>query len=395
MEPVSTCKLFGAVRAAAAMKNTLPVIHGPRGCGYHIRYLLTARGGKRIRIASTELVEEDVVFGASDKLRRTLINADETHHPDLMVVMSSCATSIIGEDIRRVAEESAGDLGSEVITVSAGGFESTQGEGYEEVMTALIEKFCLEGEPSREPGVNIIGEFRGGPDLRHITGSLEMMGVSVNCVLTAGCTLDDVRRIPSAHLNLSFCDVSGIGPCRLLEEKFGIPFHHHPFPTGLSNSREFYAGILRYFSIDYPLEEVYHDFMDALMDRAAELKGLRAAIVSGPTRAVALAGLLSELGMEVALVSMDMIGDYTLENLGRVPGFRSRVLVGTDVSDIEDALRDAEPDVIVGGLAETCLSEGLRVPLVDVMHGSVLTAGFQGALNVADKIRDAVSCSMG
>ena len=164
---------------------------------------------------------------------------------------------------------------------------------------------------------------------------------------------------------------------------------------GLSNSREFYAGILRYFSIDYPLEEVYHDFMDALMDRAAELKGLRAAIVSGPTRAAALAGLLSELGMEVALVSMDMIGEYTLENLGRVPGFRSRVLVGTDVSDVEDALRDAEPDVIVGGLAETCLSEGLRVPLVDVMHGSVLTAGFQGALNVADKIRDAVSCSRG
>lgn len=386
MGPVSTCKLFGAVRAVTGIKNAVPLIHGPRGCAYHIGYLLTARGGRRIAVASTELSESDVVFGASEKLRDRIIEVDRTRKPDIIVIMSSCATSIIGEDIGRVADETSELVDAELITVSAGGFESSQGEGYEEVMMALIHKFCWRMEPSSKPSVNIIGEFRGGADLREVRESLSLMGVDVNCVLTSGCSIRDMTMIPAGHLNCSFCDVSGIAPCRFLEENFGTPFIHHPIPIGFSNSLRFYREVLGYLNLDYPINEEFSAFLEERDRLRAELEGLRVAVVSGPTRAVALTEFITELRMKPVLVSMDMIGDYTLENLRGVPGLRSEILVWVDVSDIEEAIIRTEPELILGGLAETRISEVSGAPLIDVMHGSSLTAGFRGAVNLGARM---------
>lgn len=389
MEPVSTCKLFGAVRAVSGIRNAVPLIHGPRGCAYHIGYLLTARGGKRIRVLSTELTESDVVFGAADKLKKAIVDADRTIKPELIAVMSSCATSIIGEDIGRAAEEVKGEIDSKIITISAGGFESNQGEGYLEVMLALLESIAADAKPLDEPSINIIGEFRGGPDLHHIVDTLGRMGVSVNCVLTSGSTVGDIERIASAHLNYSFCDVSGIGPCRFLEEEFGIPFIHHPIPLGFSNTLRFYEVILEHLSIDYTLQDELGEYAEERDRLRSELDGVRVGIVSGPTRAVALAGFVTELGMKPAVVAMDMIGEYTLENLSGT-GVRSEVLVGADLSELEDALIRNEPEVILGGVAETRFSESLGAPLIDVMHGSALTAGFRGACVTGGRILEAV-----
>ncbi|MCG2827887.1 nitrogenase component 1 [Methanothermobacter sp. K4] len=389
MEPVSTCKLFGAVRAVSGIRNAVPLIHGPRGCAYHTGYLLTARGGKRIRVLSTELSESDVVFGATDKLKKAIVDADRTLKPDLIAVMSSCATSIIGEDLGRAVAEVRGKIDSQIIAISAGGFESNQGEGYLDVMMALIESLSADVKPSAEPSINIIGEFRGGPDLNHIVNTLGGMGVSVNCVLTSGSTVSDIERIASAHLNYSFCDVSGIDPCRFLEEKFGIPFIHHPIPLGFSNTLRFYEGILDHLSIDYPIQDEIGEYAEEMDRLRSELGGVRVGIVSGPTRAVALAEFVTELGMKPALVAMDMIGDYTLENLSGT-GVRSEVLVGADLYELEDALIRNEPEVILGGVAETRFSQSLGVPLIDVMHGSALTAGFRGACVTGGSILEAV-----
>ncbi|MGB9837257.1 nitrogenase component 1 [Methanothermobacter sp.] len=393
MEPVSTCKLFGAVRAVSGVRNAVPLIHGPRGCAYHIGYLLTARGGKRIRVLSTELSESDVVFGAADKLKKAIIEADRTLKPELIAVMSSCATSIIGEDIGRVAEDVKGEIDSQIVTISAGGFESNQGEGYLEVMMALLESLAADVKPLDEPSINIIGEFRGGPDLNHIVDTLGSMGVSVNCVLTSGSTVGDIEMIASAHLNYSFCDVSGIGPCRFLEERFGMPFLHHPIPLGFSNTLDFYEGILDHLHIDYPIQDELSGYAEERDHLRSELGGVRAGIVSGPTRAVALAGFVTELGMKPAVVAMDMIGEYTLENLSG-SGVRSEVLVGADLSELEDALIRNEAEVILGGVAETRFSESLGAPLIDVMHGSAITAGFRGAAVTGGRILEAVKSRM-
>ncbi len=390
MEPMSTCKLFGAIRAVIGIKNTVPVIHGPRGCTYHIRYLLSARSGSSIRICSTELSQEDVVFGAEEKLKKAIIAVDEKYAPDLIAVLSSCSTSIIGEDIQKVARDLKDNINADIITISAGGFESDQSGGYEEVLQTLIEDITIpfySGREIKEPSINLIGVFRGGPDLSKLKETLNRMGINVNCVLTSGSSLENIKNIPMAALNYSFCDVSGVIPCKILKDRFKMPFFHYPFPIGFSNSLNFFKTLIDYFGLDYNIKDEYDELRSSIDRFRQILEGYRVAIIAGPTRAVALTSFVRELGMTPVLISMDLIGEYTLKELEWALGdIESRILIKPEFWEIENFIKEEEPQLILGGLGESHFFHDSRIPVLDVMHGRELTWGFDGALSISQKI---------
>ena len=443
MEPMRTCKLFGAIRAVLGIKGALPVIHGPLGCTYHIRYLLGARSGSKIKIVSTELTQEDVVFGAEQKLKEEIIHSDKTYSPSLIVVLSSCSTSIIGEDIFRVARESRKHINAEILAISAGGFEGNQTDGYLEVMMALIDwatakqddlkrklgaelknKINLNQTPknkskainsfkeekpdhnvklfnsksyfksgnSYQKSLNLIGIFRGGPDLNYLKSMLAKMGIELNCVLTAGATLEDIQKIPYADLNYSMCDISGIEPCKTLEKRFNTPFLHYPFPMGFSNSSQFFKNICDYLEVDYSLKNEEIEYKSIKREYSRKFKGYKVAIIAGPTRAVALADLALELNMDPVLISLDLMGEYTLENLENTfskfkkQNYKPDILQEPDMELIEEALRQEGADMIWGGLGEVGFSKELNIPLLDVMHSQELTLGWEGAMEILKRI---------
>ena len=68
--PRGTCKLFGAIKALSTIKNSVILVHGPKGCVYHINYILGMRGDRPSEIYTTCLDEHDVIFGAEQKLKR-------------------------------------------------------------------------------------------------------------------------------------------------------------------------------------------------------------------------------------------------------------------------------------------------------------------------------------
>lgn len=412
MQPQRTCKLFGAIRAVLGVKNTIPLIHGPVGCTYHIRYLLGARSGTNVQIFSTELNQEDVVFGAEEKLVDKIIQMDNLYSPQLIVVLSSCSTSLIGEDIFRVAREVKSEINSEIIAISAGGFEGDQSQGYQEVMNALIDwstfkllnvesnsynrlesriknkSIQLAARSRVSNSINLIGQFRGGSDLRNLKEVLQSMGVQVNCVLTSGTSLKEIETIPKAALNYSMCDLSGIGPCRILEERFGTPFLHYPFPMGFRNSSLFYENISHALGMDCDWKEKEH-FKSILNDYKHKLKGYNVAIIAGSTRAVALTGFALEMDMKPVLISMDLVGEYTLENLHNVldgSDFKPKILASDDFGTVYDYLRQENPDIILAGLGEIGISRELGIPLLDVMHAQEITMGWEGSVEMAKNI---------
>jgi putative methanogenesis marker 13 metalloprotein len=68
--------------------------------------------------------ENDFIFGASDKLEETLKKADEMFSPQLVGVVGTCASMIIGEDLKEAVENA--NIPATVLSVeSHGGF----GEG--------------------------------------------------------------------------------------------------------------------------------------------------------------------------------------------------------------------------------------------------------------------------
>lgn len=95
------------------------VMHGPAGCCFRTGRLLEDEG---IRVITTAMSENDFIFGANQKLSESIKEAYETFHPENMGIVGTCASMIIGENMRKAAKEA--DVDCNIIIVEThGGFD--------------------------------------------------------------------------------------------------------------------------------------------------------------------------------------------------------------------------------------------------------------------------------
>ena len=82
------------------------IVHGPAGCGFMASRMLEEAG---IRVVTSGLVENDLVFGGSEKLIRTIKESYERFHPKTIAVIGTCASMIIGEDMKAAIRKAGVD----------------------------------------------------------------------------------------------------------------------------------------------------------------------------------------------------------------------------------------------------------------------------------------------
>jgi len=77
------------------------ILHGPHGCCFRTGRLLENDG---VRVVTTAMSENDFIFGASEKLEETLSKVDSMFSPKLVGIVGTCASMIIGEDLKEAVE---------------------------------------------------------------------------------------------------------------------------------------------------------------------------------------------------------------------------------------------------------------------------------------------------
>ena len=99
------------------------VIHGPSGCGFMASRMLEEAG---IRVVTTSMVEDDLIFGAAEKLSEVINEVCDQFSPKRIGVVGTCASMIIGEDLSMVRHSRPG---VEIILVDVHGCmgDNTQG----------------------------------------------------------------------------------------------------------------------------------------------------------------------------------------------------------------------------------------------------------------------------
>ena len=391
--PYRTCKLFGAIRVVLGIRGSVVLIHGPRGCAYHIRYLLGVRGPFSGVILTTQMNERDVIFGASEKLQNAILQVDREYSPELIAVLTSCASSIIGEDVDSVIRSVKNDVKAKVIFIPAGGFEGDHIDGYKEALNVIVKNLVSEPERRLEDSINLVGLYRFGPDVEDLLNLLSKLKVDVNGILTVNSSLDVLRRLSEASLNVIMCEASGFEAAHLMEKLYNIPFVYSTLPIGIAPTERFLFKVLEGLGkepkLPEPIEKEKRLAVKEIEKIAEHLKGFRVAIISGSTRIAPLTEFVWELGMEPAVVSIDRLGEVTLELLDMVVKEHSlnpRVLKEPDYREVLDALREEKVDLILGGLYEKSLSYELNVPLYDIMHSEERTMGFKNAVILAQCI---------
>ena len=111
------------------------IMHGPHGCCFRTARLLEGDG---VRVLTTAMAENDFIFGASEKLETTLKKAIEMFNPKLVGIVGTCASMIIGEDLKDAIDKV--DTKAIVLPVeSHGGFgEGDNTEGAIAVLEAAV-----------------------------------------------------------------------------------------------------------------------------------------------------------------------------------------------------------------------------------------------------------------
>ena len=107
------------------------ILHGPHGCCFRTSRLLETDG---VRVVTTAMSENDFIFGASEKLEETLKKVDSLFSPKLVGVVGTCASMIIGEDMKEAVENA--NIPAQVLIVESHGGLS-EGDNTEGAISVL------------------------------------------------------------------------------------------------------------------------------------------------------------------------------------------------------------------------------------------------------------------
>ena len=238
------CTLTGALSATTHIRDTVSVVHGPKGCTHHNFSLLQATGSENDRVAipdliSTNLAETDIVFGGERVLVATL---ESTARNDIraIFVLSTCIIDTIGDDVAAVCEQ---EYGIPVIRVPTAGFLGGTFQGG--LNNALCAIAGLANPCVKHLSVNIIGEknleYEVEENYGEVARLLSLLGIPVNLRYVRNCELDRIGRLGAARLNV-LRDQDLVPTGEFLKQRFGTPYLVS-YPTGFDGTIRFLEAV--------------------------------------------------------------------------------------------------------------------------------------------------------
>lgn len=244
------CTLTGALSVTSHVRDTVTVIHGPKGCAHHNTSLLHAIWLENDQAAlpslvSSALTENEIIFGGEDALRGAIRHAADT--VSAIFVLSTCISDTIGDDTVAVCAE---EYGIPVIPVTTSGFLG--GTFQDGVNNALIALAGLAAPGPRDGGINLIGEMNLEYEVREnaaeITRLLTLLGLDVNLHFVHDLAFDRIGRLGMARLNI-LRSPALIPVGEFLRNRFGTPYVPS-FPHGLSGTLAFLEDVAGACEID-------------------------------------------------------------------------------------------------------------------------------------------------
>lgn len=155
------CVYCGARVVLNPITDAYHIVHGPIGCAsytWDIRGSLSSGENLYRNSFSTDLSEQDVIFGGEKKLISAIEGIMENHNPKLIFVYATCIVGVIGDDVKAVCKMAEEKYNVPVIPVMSPGFSGNKSKGYKLACNALMNLFSRNILPKRK-GINMLGDF--------------------------------------------------------------------------------------------------------------------------------------------------------------------------------------------------------------------------------------------
>jgi nitrogenase molybdenum-iron protein beta chain len=431
--PRYVCSLGGGLETLHALPRTIPIIHASAGCGSNISNATNPGGGhfgsgyvSGMGLPSTNVIEKDIVFGGEDRLREQIKSTLEVIDGDLYVVVTGCMVEMIGDDVISVASEFS-NSDKPVLVVETGGFRGNSFTGYDLILQTLFKDFVVKTEEKKANVINIFGlvpaqdAFYKG-NLRELKSLFNKLGFKVNTLFGEGETLEDLKNIGEARLNIVVSDFYGVDAAKVFEETHGTPYIIAPIPIGSRATGEFLEIVGKTLDVKGEViekvikeeREIYYDYFERIVDIFNDIDLQRYGIVVADANyGPAITKFISdELGWIPSLtVITDILEKEQEEQLltrfeNYESGLKPKVVFDTDTSAVRRNLKSIWPQndgskyfdsfgpaVVIGSSLEGDLAEEFGFPLLNVSFPvttraslSRAYAGFRGGINLVEDL---------
>jgi len=364
MQEIHTPSAFeGALWVATGVKDAATIFHAPPGCyiNQHVNMLVN---DWTLELYSTNLSYANVMQGAEEKLEEVMHKVINKKKPKAIFVVTAPSVEVTQDDVEGVANK-VGFKDTIIIRPPIGGIVS---DGKEEAFLRMLDLM----EPSSERKdrtVNLLGPthstFNWMADVCELKRMLAGIGVTVNTVMAAGATVDEIKRAPQAGLNLCMYPYDCGGKvAREMEKRFGVPYRDEIVPIGFENSAHWLEQVAHFFGIEdtpFVREEMKSalDFARANMFFTVTFEMTAAlSFDNNNTYAVGISEFFKgEAGVEIVMCSVS--NELAAEKIRNVC---SDVLVNPTIEEKRDMFVSTAPMAIFGNFYDKKVSmdEGFK-----------------------------------
>lgn len=420
--PKGGCVLAGINSVLGAIDRVCPIYHSGPGCCMQTTAADQGQSGHKssrfvssVSLPSTNMLEKEVVFGGTEKLRTTVQGAIDIIDADAYFVLTGCTAGIIGDDIVSVTEEFQ-DKGYSVYPIETPGFVGDSNLGYETVWTTMINQVIEEDVPKDDKLVNIFGiipyhdPFWSGA-LEEIDRILSALGLKVNTFFTKHQGIETIRKCSGAALNIIINPWLLKGPAKKMEQKFGIPSIRVPgLFVGATDTTKFVRQVAEAMHLDQEIvdkviaaeEEYVYDY---LAQSVGGVSWKRFAVVADANNAV---GITRYLANDFSFTPVLVIVSEPLfrqEDKDRIVAQIEdleyakppKVIFASDQYEINQALREEEEEItlLIGSSneREVALEKDIQFilaafPMNERLVFNRTYAGYRGSLTFTEDLYD-------
>jgi nitrogenase molybdenum-iron protein alpha chain len=360
------------------IRDMIHVSHGPVGCGWYSwgtrRNLVTGQLGvdQFAMQCTSDFQEKDIVYGGDKKLKQLLKEAHELFPLAKGIsVMSECPVGLIGDDINSVAKASSKELDIPVIPCNCEGFRGVSQSLGHHISNDSIRDYVIGtrefAEPETPYDIALIGDYNIGGDAWSSKALLEEIGLNVKSVWTGDGEMEKIAATHKVKLNLIHCYRSMNYMCKVMEEKFGIPYHEFNF-FGPTKIRESLRSIANLFD-DTIKEKVeaaiakYDPLMQAVVDEyRPRLEGKKVMLYVGGLRPRHTVNAYADLGMDVIGSGYEFAHSDDYDRTSSEMPDATVVYDDASEYELEQFVHELKPDLVASGIKEKYVFQKMGLP---------------------------------
>lgn len=336
-------------------RDIVNLVHGPIGCSFYA--WLTRRnqtdagtdGANYINYCfSTDMQEQDIIFGGEKKLAEAVQEIYDLMHPKSIAIFATCPVGLIGDDIHTIAKSMKKKLGDcNVYAFSCEGYKGvSQSAGHHIANNQVFRHIVGEDDTPTEGEfkINLLGEYNIGGDGFEIDRILKKCGITNIATFSGNSTYEQFATAHQADLNAVMCHRSINYVADMLETKFGIPWVKVNF-IGANATAKSLRKIAAYFEdqklidrVEAVIKAEMPDVEKTITEVRFRTEGKTAMLFVGGSRAHHYQELFREMGMKIISAGYEFAHRDDYEGRQVLPNLK----VDADSRNIEEIVVEAD-----------------------------------------------------